>query len=243
MNETATRMADGATDYAARLRDVHERIARAAERGGRAADDVTLIAVSKTHPVGSLREALQAGATDFGENRVQEAVEKREQLAGDARRARWHLIGHLQANKARRAALTFDVIHTINAAALAARLNRICEEEGRASLPVLVQVDLAGEKTKAGVPENGLMEVVDAVRASNHLRLVGLMTLPPFLDDAEQVRPYFKRLRELRDELASREAFTGRGELSMGMSHDFELAVEEGATMVRVGTSLFGARA
>lgn len=233
------------TSLAARFRQVQERVRLAAQKAGSAVEDVTLIAVSKTHPVGVLRSALAAGVAEFGENRVQEAAEKRAEVLGEIERnqARWHLIGNLQANKARRAVQTFDVIHTLDSAALAARLDRICDEEGKAKLPVLIQVELGGEATKAGVAEQELPQVVEAVRAGLHLELVGLMTIPPYFEDAEKVRPYFRRLRELRDELHAREAFQfNRGELSMGMSYDFEIAIAEGATMVRVGTAIFGAR-
>src|ERR1043166_4369491 len=224
-----------------RLAQLQSRVALAAKRAGRTRDEVQLIAVSKTHPPPILREAIAAGVTDLGENRVQEADEKIGEIGRKA--ARWHLIGHLQSNKARRAVELFDVIHSLDSAALAQRLNRICEELERESLPVLIQVDLAHEATKSGIAERSMREVVDAVQQSARLQLLGLMTLPPFLDEAEQVRPFFRRLRELRDELHSDGAFADRpGELSMGMTHDFEIAIEEGATMVRVGTAIFGAR-
>ncbi|HEX5707364.1 MAG TPA: YggS family pyridoxal phosphate-dependent enzyme [Pyrinomonadaceae bacterium] len=227
----------------ARLEAVRGRIARAARKVGRDASEVKLIAVSKTHPGVVVREALTVGARDFGENRVQEAAAKIEELGGAAREARWHLIGHLQSNKARRAVELFDCVHSIDDAALVSRLERICAEQGRATLDALVQVDLAGEKTKEGVGEDGLARVVEAFAGCERVRLVGLMTLPPFFDDAERVRPFFRRLRELRDEWHARGAFgAGAGELSMGMTNDFETAVEEGATMVRVGTAVFGER-
>jgi hypothetical protein len=222
------------------------RIAEAARRAGRAPEEVTLVAVSKTHPAALVREAVAAGLTDFGENRVQEAEGKIEELKPDAPDARWHLIGHLQPNKARRAARLFDLIHSVDSAALVGRLERICEEDGRDSLGVLIQVDIAGEETKSGVTEGELPEVFEALRGCVRVRCRGLMILPPFFEDAERVRPYFRRLRELRDEWRGRGAFDvaggGAGELSMGMSHDFEVAVEEGATLVRVGTSVFGER-
>jgi pyridoxal phosphate enzyme (YggS family) len=188
---------------------------------------------------------------NFGENRVQEAEEKIEAIGradaaaagGGALGARWHLIGHLQSNKARRAVKLFDVIHTIDSPELMERLERMCVEEGRAELRVLLQVDLAGEETKAGASVEALPALVAQAAVCKHVRLAGLMTLPPFYAEAERVRPFFRRLRELRDELGVSGAFgTGRGELSMGMSHDFEVAIEEGATMVRVGTAIFGAR-
>ena len=229
----------------ARLRGVSRRIEAAARRAGRAPEEVTLIAVSKTHPAALVALALAAGQSDFGENRVQEAEEKIAQFGDCAPpRPRWHLIGHLQANKARRAVKLFDVIHTVDSAALVGRLERLCVEEGRAELPVLVQVSLAGEATKAGAAVGELDEIVEAFRSCGRVRLAGLMTLPPFYEDAEEARPHFRRLRELRDRLRERGAFGGAaGELSMGMSHDFEPAVEEGATLVRVGTAIFGERA
>ncbi|MET0622949.1 MAG: YggS family pyridoxal phosphate-dependent enzyme [Pyrinomonadaceae bacterium] len=236
-----------ASGLRARAAQVLGRIAEAARRAGRDPREVTLVAVSKTHPAALVREAVAAGLRDFGENRVQEAEGKIAELKADLPDARWHLIGHLQPNKARRAARLFDLIHTVDSAALVQRLERICAEDARDSLDVLVQVDLAGEETKSGVTEKELPEVFEALKDCGRVRCRGLMTLPPFFDDAERVRPYFRRLRELRDEWRGRGAFGvagggGAGELSMGMSHDFEVAVEEGATLVRVGTSVFGER-
>jgi pyridoxal phosphate enzyme (YggS family) len=188
-----------------------------------------------------VRAALAAGLTDFGENRVQEAEMKITALENQG--ARWHLIGHLQANKARRVVRLFDLVHTLDSVSLAQRLDRSCAEANRAELPVLIQVDLAGEETKSGVTAPALKEVVGVVNQCSHLRLRGLMTLPPFLEDPEQVRPFFRRLRELRDDLHATGSFgEHQGELSMGMSHDFEVAIEEGATIVRVGTAIFGER-
>lgn len=228
----------------ARLAQVRERIAACAERHGRAPAEVTLIAVSKTHPAEMVREAFAAGARDFGENRVQEADEKVPALEGVS--ARWHLIGHLQSNKARRAVRLFDVIHSIDSLSLAERLERLCLEEERARLPVLVQIDLVGEATKDGADEAELPALIERLKSCERLQLVGLMTLPPFFSEVERVRPYFRRLRELRDEWQRRGAFGADGvvvgELSMGMSHDYEIAIAEGATMVRVGTAIFGAR-
>ncbi|HEX8845759.1 MAG TPA: YggS family pyridoxal phosphate-dependent enzyme [Pyrinomonadaceae bacterium] len=224
-----------------RLEGVRRRIEASARGAGRDPLEIKLIAVSKTHPPDVLRRALEAGATDFGENRVQEAEAKIPEVGREA--ARWHLIGHLQANKARRAVALFDVIHTLDSEALAHRLNRLCAEVGRATLNVLIQVDLGGEETKSGAGEEDLEGLVAAVAECERLRLIGLMTLPPYFDDAELVRPYFRRLRELRDALKERQAFgTGPGELSMGMSHDYRIAIEEGATMVRIGTAIFGER-
>ncbi len=224
-----------------RLTAVRERIAASAQGAGRALEEVKLIAVSKTHPAAVVREALAAGLRDFGENRVQEADEKSAQIHDGA--ARWHLVGHLQANKARRAVKLFDVIHTIDSAALVTRLERLCSEEERPVLPVLAQIDLAGETTKSGMAVEALPQLVAQCAGCKHVQLIGLMVLPPYFDDVERVRPYFSRLRELRDEWGARGAFGPlAGELSMGMTHDFEIAIAEGATMVRVGTALFGAR-
>ncbi|MDQ3819977.1 MAG: YggS family pyridoxal phosphate-dependent enzyme, partial [Acidobacteriota bacterium] len=191
--------------------------------------------------VDTIRRAILAGVSDLGENRVQEADAKIQEIGRTA--ARWHLIGHLQANKARRAVMLFDLIHSLDSVALARRLDRLCEETERATLPVLIQVDLGGEETKSGVSEADLAALVKTVKGCRHLELIGLMTLPPYLEDAELVRPYFRRLRELRDELGASNTFgAAAGELSMGMSHDYEVAIEEGATFVRVGTAIFGER-
>jgi len=245
---SSTTEAAGANDALdARLNEIRERIARSARRAGRTPEELTLIAVSKTHTAESVQSALAAGVADFGENRVQEAEEKiltvGRAVPGGASRPRWHLIGHLQSNKARRAVKLFDMIHTIDSSELIERLERMCMEEGRAELPLLLQVDLAGEETKAGARPEMLPELIAQAASCKHVRLAGLMTLPPFYEETERVRPFFRRLRELRDELRGSGAFgEGRGELSMGMSHDFEVAIEEGATMVRIGTAIFGAR-
>ena len=232
---------DVGPDLRHRLAQVRERIATAAARCGRESTEVTLVAVSKTHPADAIREALRAGLTDFGENRVQEAESKIPLVKDED--ARWHLIGHLQANKARRAVKLFDVIHTVDSTSLAQRLDRACGDEQRKELLVLIQVDLAGEATKSGVAESKLSDLVESVRQCPRLRLTGLMILPPFFEDPEQVRPFFKRSRELRDEIQAGGHFGDQpGELSMGMSHDFEVAIEEGATIVRVGTAIFGER-
>jgi pyridoxal phosphate enzyme (YggS family) len=224
-----------------RLAQVQSRIETAAKRAGRASEDVQLIAVSKTHPAEIVRAAIAAGVTDLGENRVQEADEKIADVGREA--ARWHLIGHLQSNKARRAVQLFDVIHSLDSSALAHKLDRACQDLERHDFPVLVQVDLGHEATKSGVDESELPQLIDAVNACERLSLIGLMTLPPFFDDAELTRPFFSKLRLLRDRYASRGVFGDRtGDLSMGMTHDFEIAIEEGATMVRVGTAIFGER-
>jgi pyridoxal phosphate enzyme (YggS family) len=200
-----------------------------------------LIAISKTHPPRLVRSLVELGATDLGENRVQEADEKIPAVGRND--VRWHLVGHLQANKARRAVNLFDVIHSLDSIDLARRLDRLCSEAGKQSLSLLIQVDLGHEQTKSGIAESELPQLAESVRGLDRLELIGLMTLPPFFDDPEQARPYFRRLRELRDELAREGLFGERaGELSMGMTNDFEVAIEEGATMVRVGTAIFGER-
>lgn len=224
-----------------RLAQIRARVATAATRADRSVAEITLVAISKTHPAATLQDAIEVGMTDLGENRVQEAEPKITTLGRSA--ARWHLVGHLQSNKARRAVQLFDVIHSLDSVALAHRLERLCEEEGRQQLPVLIQVDLGGEETKAGVPYTELQTIANEVNGCGRLKLVGLMTLPPYFENPEQVRPFFTRLRELRDELRQQGLFgTGSGELSMGMTHDFEIAIEEGATMVRIGTAIFGER-
>ena len=223
-----------------RLQAVRDRIAAACARAGRAPSEVTLVGVSKTHPPEAVREAFAAGLRDFGENRVQEAEAKADALA-DLRAAglRWHLVGHLQGNKANKAAALFDVVHSVDGASLGERLDRAASEKGRV-LPVLVQVDLAGEVTKFGLEETSLFATLESLRALSSLRVEGLMVLPPYLDDPEATRPFFQRLRALRDQAVSR-GLCG-SQLSMGMSHDFEVAIEEGATLVRVGTAVFGQR-
>jgi hypothetical protein len=216
------------------LANVHTLIANTALRVGRDPSEIKLVAVSKTHPASVVHEALSAGISVFGENKVQEAESKIAEIGREA--AEWHLIGHLQSNKARKAVQLFDVIQSLDSLDLAQRLERICEEEGRDVLSVFVQVDLAGEETKAGVKEADLPELVSFLKTCKCLVFNGLMILPPYFDNAELTRPYFKRLREMRDEILP------GGELSMGMSHDFEVAIEEGATVVRVGTAIFGLR-
>jgi pyridoxal phosphate enzyme (YggS family) len=195
---------------------------------------VTLIAISKTHPASFVKTAIELGVTDVGENRVQEAEQKINEVGRT--KARWHLVGHLQANKARRAVQLFDVIHSLDSLELAQRLDRLCGEEGRETLPVLIQVDLGHEETKSGIDESSLPQLLDGLAGLSRIQLIGLMTLPPFFDDPDQARPFFRRLRELRDK------WVPDGELSMGMTHDFAVAIEEGATMVRIGTAIFGER-
>jgi pyridoxal phosphate enzyme (YggS family) len=226
---------------AERVAAVRERIARAAERASRPAGDVTLVAISKTQPAEAVRAAFSAGVRDFGENRVQEAEPK---IAATAELAaaglRWHLVGHLQSNKARRAAALFGLVQSVDSVELGERLARSGVEAGR-PVRALVQVDLSGEETKFGLPEGELLRALESLRGKDGLRIEGLMVLPPLLDDPEEVRPFFRRLRALAERAAAAGLLEGH-ELSMGMSHDFEAAVEEGATIVRVGTAIFGER-
>jgi pyridoxal phosphate enzyme (YggS family) len=224
-----------------RVAAVRDRIARAAARARRRPEDVKLVAVSKTHPADAVREAFAAGVRDFGENKVQEAEPKIAALAAlRASGLRWHLVGHLQANKARTAVAIFDHIHSLDSVRLGGRLEKAAEEQAK-PYSVLVQVKLGDEQTKAGLDEQHLFPALESLRGSKRLRIEGLMTLPPFDADAERIRPFFRRLRELRDQAVGAGLLLG-SELSMGMSHDFEVAIEEGATMVRVGTALFGTR-
>lgn len=224
-----------------RIAAVRERIARAAGRDGRDASAVTLVAVSKTQGAEAVREAFAAGVRSFGENRVQEAEAKALALA-DLREAGllWHLVGHLQENKAKKAAPLFEIVHSIDSVPLGRKLARVSAEAGR-TLRGLVQVDLAGEETKFGIPEAALFKALEELRALPGLRLEGLMILPPLFEEPERTRPFFRRLHALRDQ-ALEEGLLGQGSLSMGMSHDFEVAIEEGATLVRVGTAIFGER-
>lgn len=237
-------MSDAATladTVAANLQAVRSRIERAALAAGRSPADVRLVAVSKTFDPGRIRAAAAAGQLDFGENKVQEALAKMPALADLP--LRWHLIGHLQSNKARKAIGPFALLHSVDSLDLLRRLDRIAAETGR-RVEVLVQLDLAGEATKFGLPPEELDGVLDAAVDLEHARVRGLMVLPPWFDDPEQARPFFRRLREIRDRQLDRGVPPGLlQDLSMGMSHDFEVAIAEGATIVRVGTAIFGRRA
>ena len=213
----------------ARLAAVRERIARAAERARRDPAGILLLAVTKVFPAAIIREAYSLGLRDFGENYVQEFEGKAPAVA-DLQGARFHLIGHLQSNKSVRAAQLFQVIQTVDSSKLARRLN----ESGR-PLDIMLEVKLSPEEAKSGADSQALPELIAAVRGCPNLRLLGLMTMPPWSDDPEAARPSFRRLRELAE-------FHGLGQLSMGMSHDLETAIEEGSTCVRVGTALFGKR-
>lgn len=257
-------MPGGFNEVAENLARVRERIERAAVRAGRRADEITLIAVSKTHSAAQIRELHEAGVRNFGENRVQEWESKRAHLLDLA--ATWHMIGHVQSNKAAKAVRLFDSIDSLDSSGLAERLDRAKkdfntegtenpegaekiggEEKGTAPvgntrLRALIEVKLDPGETKSGVSGEDLAPLVRAVLQLPDLELRGLMGVPPYFDDAEKARPYFRRLRELRDELRLQAGKDLLPVLSMGMSHDFEVAIEEGATEIRVGTALFGER-
>jgi PLP dependent protein len=224
----------------ARLAAVRDRIGQAADRSGRDPSSIRLVAISKTFPADDIRAAAEAGQIDFGENKVQEALQKMDETTDLG--IRWHLVGHLQANKARKAGSRFDVIHSVDDGALVAKLDEAAGAAGR-QVQLLVQVDLAGEPTKHGARENALEQIFQAASACPFAHITGLMMLPPDVEEPEAARPYFRALTDVRDRLLARGVDARMlSELSMGMSHDFEVAVEEGATIVRVGTAIFGGR-
>jgi pyridoxal phosphate enzyme (YggS family) len=222
---------------------LQERIAEAARRAGRRPEEIGLMAVSKTHPPERLREAHAAGLRVFGENRVQEFAGKAAALA-DLAGAEWHMIGHLQANKAAKAAELFGAVDSVDSVKLAEKLDAAARSVSK-KLAVLIEINVGGETAKSGVPADSrdLEDLLFAARRIEALEFRGLMTVPPFTDDPEGARPYFRKLRGLRDAIAARKLPTiGMDVLSMGMSHDFEVAIEEGSTCVRVGTAIFGLR-
>ena len=248
------------------LATIHERLARAASRAGRNPSDIALMAVTKTHPAERIIEAYEAGQRLFGENRVQEFAEKYDALRG-LQGAEFHMIGHLQSNKAGKAVEVFHGIDSLDSAKLADRLNAAAEKLGK-TVDVLIEINIGGEEAKSGIapdspeleailesagapslrqPQGGLSSLSAGERVGlprwSQLRIQGLMTVPPYTEDPEGARPYFRRLRELRDKLAARNLpGLSLTQLSMGMSHDFEVAIEEGSTCVRVGTAIFGER-
>jgi PLP dependent protein len=225
------------------LARIRERISVAATRSGRNPADVRLMAVSKTFPADAIRQAHDGGQRLFGENRVQEFAGKAESLR-DLPGFEMHLIGHLQSNKARKAAELFAAIDSVDSLRLAERLNASAADLGR-ELPVLIEINIGGEEVKSGVAANSaeLDQLLTAAPLFKNLRIRGLMTVPPFTEEPEGARPFFRRLRELRDQIAARNLpGVTMDELSMGMSHDFEVAIEEGSTCVRIGTAIFGAR-
>ena len=219
------------------LAEIRARIRAAAQRAGRSENEITLVAVSKAFPAAAIREAHAVGLRHFGENRVQEAEAKRLLLADLD--ATWHFIGHLQSNKARKAVQFFDRIDSLDSIALAQKINEAAAALNK-RLPILIEVH-TGEATKSGVSENDLPALAETCAQLPHLNLRGLMTIPPYTENSEAARPFFARLRELRDKIAAQ---IGRPlpVLSMGMSHDFEIAIEEGATEIRIGTAIFGER-
>lgn len=232
--------------------NILKRISHAAMRAGRSPDEIKLIAVTKTVGIETIKEAIDAGLRIFGENRVQEAQKKisdlRSQIppsapplikGGAIGGVKWHLIGHLQKNKAKYAVQLFDLIHTVDSIELAEELDKQAVKAGKIQR-ILVQVKLSEEETKHGISEEGLILLLETINKLKNLKLEGLMTMPPFFDNPERTRPYFRRLREIRDN-AEKKGFK-LPELSMGMSGDFEVAIEEGATMVRIGAAIFGER-
>jgi pyridoxal phosphate enzyme (YggS family) len=218
-------------DIAANLRDVNGRIVRACERSHRSPGEITLVVVTKEVGVSAIRAAFDCGIRDFGENRVQEAEDKIAQLSDLRPDVTWHMVGHLQSNKAKAAVELFDIIHSIDSIKLAEILSRRAEK----SFPVLLQVNVVGEATKSGFVVGEIANAVNEIKKLPNLKVMGLMTIAPLASDPEEVRPGFRKLRELRDSL-------GLEHLSMGMTDDFEVAVEEGATMLRVGRAIFGER-
>ena len=222
---------------------IREQIQSAAKRAGRSASEVTLMAVSKTFPPDSVREAYQSGIRVFGENRVQEFAGKVGALR-DLSDTQWHMIGHLQTNKATKTAELFSAVDSVDSLRLARKLNEAAAQLDR-KLSVLIELNLGGEAAKTGMhPESPeLEELLSAATQLEHLSICGLMTVPPFTDDPQRARPFFRKLRESRDQIAGRHVTSvSMDVLSMGMSHDFEVAIDEGSTCVRVGTGIFGAR-
>jgi PLP dependent protein len=222
---------------------VREQIAATAQRAGRRPEDISLMAVSKTFPPEKIREAYEAGICLFGENRVQE-FEGKSDAVRDLRGAEWHMIGHLQSNKAMKAAGIFTGVDSVDSVRLAEKLNAAAQQLGK-KLPVLIEVNLGREAAKSGTAPNSpeLEKMLQAAPSLEHLEFRGLMTIPPFTEDPEGTRAYFRQLRELRDQISARRLVAVHMDtLSMGMSHDFEVAIEEGSTCVRVGTAIFGER-
>jgi pyridoxal phosphate enzyme (YggS family) len=218
-------------DIEANIKEVQKRIARACQRSRRSPGEITLVAITKAAEVPAIRTAFNSGIRDFGENRVQDAEEKIAQLADLKSGVTWHMVGHLQSNKAKSAVGIFDIIHSVDSVRLAEILNRRAEKP----LRVLLEVNVSGEATKGGFSVGETEAAVKEIKELPHLKVLGLMTVVPFVSDPEEVRPMFRKLRELRDSY-------GLEHLSMGMTDDFEVAVEEGATMLRIGRAIFGER-
>jgi len=236
-------ISDSGMSIAENIAQVRNRIAAAARRAGRNSDQITLMAVSKTFPAESIREAYAAGLRVFGENRVQEFAGKAAALR-DLSDAQWHLIGHLQTNKAAKAAELFDAVDSIDSVRMAEKLNGFAEGAGK-TLSVLIEINVGGEQAKSGIAPGSdeLEQILQGAPRWANLKIQGLMTVPPYTEDPEGSRPYFRQLRQIRDFIAACDLpQIGTSVLSMGMSHDFEVAIEEGATCVRVGTAIFGER-
>lgn len=231
------------TTISENLSRIRERIHSAASMAARNPDEITLIGVSKNHSAEAIREAFEAGLRHFGENRVQEWEGKQAQLADISRKCTAHLIGHLQSNKAVRAAKSFGRIDSVDDFALAQKLNRaVAENPATPKLPVLIEVQIGGEQTKSGVTEEALPQIAERILEFHSLHLHGLMCIPPYAENPEEARPYFVQLRVMKDKLEAHLNIS-LPRLSMGMSHDFEIAIAEGATEIRVGTAIFGTRA
>ena len=218
-------------DIAANIKEVHRRIERACERSRRSPEEITLVTVTKGFESQAIRAAFDCGIRNFGENRVQEAEGKIGQLSDLKPDVTWHMVGHLQSNKTKAAVELFDIIHSVDSVRLAEILSRRAER----TLPVLLEVNVSGEATKGGFSVAGIVAAVNEIRQLPNLKTMGLMTVAPFVADPEEIRPVFRKLRELRDSL-------GLKHLSMGMTDDFEVAIEEGATMIRIGRAIFGER-
>jgi len=218
-------------DVEGRIREIEQRISKAAERAGRSPAEITVVGVTKTVDAGVIEQAFQAGMRHFGESRIQEAKGKISRLAALQPRPVWHLVGHLQTNKARLATELFDMIHSIDSIRLAEAISQYAKQK----MPILIEVNVSGEASKYGFGPDEVGPAIEQVARLPHLEIRGLMTIAPYTDDAEEARPVFQRLRELRDSL-------GLEHLSMGMTDDFEAAIEEGATMVRIGRAIFGER-
>ncbi|MEK6657106.1 MAG: YggS family pyridoxal phosphate-dependent enzyme [Nitrospirota bacterium] len=221
---------------ATNIKNVLRRIEKEAEKVGRDAKDIKLVTVTKTVDINRIKEAIASGLRIFGENRVQEALPKLKEIDKEVL---WHFIGHLQTNKVKDVVGSFELIHAVDSLRLSEEIDKQAKKRGIVQ-EILIEVKLSEEESKFGVAENGLLPLIERASEFENIKILGLMTIPPFFDDAEKTRPYFKRLREIRDE-AEKRGFR-LPELSMGMSHDFEIAIEEGATMVRIGTAIFGER-
>jgi len=221
------------------LASIQERISKAALRAGRDPAAIRLVAVSKTVSAENIQQAIAAGVTILGENYVQEA---RNKIARVGSQVAWHFIGHLQSNKAKYAVDLFSMIHSVDRLSLAEALDKEANKQGKI-LPILIQVNISGEESKSGIDPQGTLQLLERIAGLQHLSVQGLMTMPPWFEDPEDARPYFIALRKLREELASKKIpGLSLQELSMGMSGDFEVAIEEGATLVRIGTAIFGPR-